>query len=36
MGVAVAHFEKHSCRAECLWVFEENQRARRFYERHGW
>jgi RimJ/RimL family protein N-acetyltransferase len=25
-----------SCRAAYLWVFEDNERARRFYERQGW
>ena len=31
-----AHLRELGHRAATLWVFEDNARARRFYERHGW
>ena len=40
-GVAVAlHDAALAAKPDCaeikLWVLEENRRARRFYEKHGW
>jgi ribosomal protein S18 acetylase RimI-like enzyme len=33
---AVAALAARGVRCAVLWVFEDNQRARVFYERHGW
>ena len=33
---AVAAIRESGCDQAHLWVLEENHRARRFYERHGW
>lgn len=33
---AEAELARMGCRTATLWVFDANQRARAFYERHGW
>jgi GNAT superfamily N-acetyltransferase len=35
-AAAVAELERRSTERARLWVLERNDRARRFYERHGW
>jgi ribosomal protein S18 acetylase RimI-like enzyme len=32
----VAHLAAHGFAHGVLWVFEDNERARRFYQAHGW
>ena len=36
MGTTIDHFNAQSCRGAYLWVLDENEQARRFYERQGW
>ena len=36
MEATVDEFRRTGCDRAFLWVMTENQRARRFYERHGW
>ena len=36
MDFAVNRLKELSCCKVTLWVMEENNRARRFYERYGW
>lgn len=33
---AIAWFTENDVQEACLWVFEDNPRARSFYERQGW
>ncbi|MCO7124459.1 GNAT family N-acetyltransferase [Sporolactobacillus shoreicorticis] len=36
MDFAVNHLKDQNYHKIFLWVFEENQRARKFYEKHGY
>lgn len=36
MDFAVNHLKKHAYHTISLWVFEENRRARKFYEKYGY
>ena len=36
LAYAVEYFKTQGCSQATLWVYEENIRARRFYERAGW
>lgn len=36
MKTTIDHFVRHRVQTSYLWVLDDNERARRFYERQGW